>query len=49
MTLTEMTAAINERENNMFGNDYAGFYNISRDEAERIAEKSESPEEFDAI
>lgn len=49
MTLNEMTAALNEAKEGRFGNDYAGFFDISNDEAERIAAKSNSADEFEAI
>lgn len=54
MTLNEMTAALNARTDEYgdtlhFGSDYAGVYDISRDQAERIAAKSNSVEDFESI
>lgn len=49
MTITQLIDALNEKHENRFGNDFAGFYDISRDEAERIAEKAASADEFEAI
>lgn len=53
MTLTEIATAINARstadEGAGFINDFAGTYGISREEAERIAARSSSLDEFEAI
>ena len=48
MTLNEMTHAMNATSPT-FGTDYAGTFDISRDEAERIAERAASVAEFEAI
>lgn len=54
MTLNEMTAALNARtdehgERMRFGTNYAGFFDISDEEAERIAARASSADEFIAI
>lgn len=49
MTLNEMTQALNEMKQGRFGTDYAGFYGISIVEADRIAERAESAEQFEDI
>lgn len=49
MTLSEMTTALNEARQGQFGSDYAGFFDISTSEAERIAERASSADEFEAI
>lgn len=51
MTLNEMTAALNDRTDEYgdklhFGGDYAGRFDLSNEQAERIAEKSESADDF---
>jgi len=45
-TLNQMTNLLNEAMDNKFGSDYAGYFDISYDEAERIAEKCETAEQF---
>ena len=45
MTLNEMTDLMNE-EKPSFGSDYAGYFDISDDEATRIAARAETVEEF---
>lgn len=47
MTLNDMTAALNETM--AFGTDYAGFFDISEAEAERIASRCESADDFRRI
>lgn len=49
MTITEITAALNEEMNGAFGTDFAGHFDISDDEAERIAERAVSVAEFKEI
>ena len=48
MTIAQIIEALNAR-NNSFGTDFAGHYDISRTEAERIAVRANSLEEFEAI
>lgn len=49
MTLTEITAAKNLATGNTFGTDFAGHYDITISEAERIATRAASLDEFEAI
>jgi hypothetical protein len=51
-TLSEIAAELNDRMRADggagFGNDWAGFYDISDEEAQRIAERSKNAAEFEA-
>lgn len=54
MTLNEMTAALNDRTDEYgdrlsFGGDYSGEFDISFEQAERIAARAGSAEEFVSI
>ena len=49
MTRHEIAAAKNEATEGHFGTDFAGHYDISADEADRIAARSNSLAEFETI
>lgn len=49
MTRHEIAALKNESTDNRFGTDFAGFYDISNAEADRIADRANSLAEFEAI
>ncbi|MFB2530730.1 hypothetical protein ACEYYA_01015 [Paracoccus sp. p3-h83] len=49
MTRHEIATLKNAATNNTFGADFAGNYDISNDEADRIADRANSLAEFEAI
>lgn len=49
MTRNEIAALKNAATEGQFGADFAGYYDISNDEADRIAERANSLAEFEAI
>jgi len=49
MTIQDITNALNVLHNNTFGGDYAGFYDISTTEAERIASRADDADDFENI
>lgn len=49
MTLHQMTELMNAAHNGTFGTNYAGYYDISNTEAERIASRAEDVEDFEMI
>ena len=49
MTINEIAAAKNEVTSGAFGTDFAGFYDLSKAEADRIAFVSKSLDEFEDI
>lgn len=48
MTRHEIATLKNEVTENIFGNDFAGYYDISNAEADRIAARANSLAEFEA-